>query len=236
MNQLAIKVYKIDYEFIIKNYLDRRLWKQIWNLFIFKDNVFTLMLQSINTQEEKIYFQVGFNKLNNQWKFSKTETILYDLNNMTIELLKKSINGAIFRLAEKLDEYDVENCVIYREIYNSSDEEEAILRDVAKDFLNDEGVTNDDIREVYIDYYVDNNKTIYNKLSLLKANLKYNFQTELLLIICELINDDVRKNKIIINLQNKTKAKELQEEVKKYMEYMETDNWLDEARENLVAI
>lgn len=236
MNQLAIKVYKIDYEFIIKNYLDRRLWKQIWNLFIFKDNVFTLMLQSINTQEEKIYFQVGFNKLNNQWKVSKTETILYDLNNMTIELLKKSINGAIFRLAEKLDEYDIENCDIYREIYNSSDEEESILRDVAKDFLDDEGVTNDDIREVYIDYYVDNNKTIYDKLSLLKGTLKYNFQTELLLMICELINDDVRKNKIIINLQNKTKIKELQEEVKKYMEYIETDNWLDEARDNLVAI
>ena len=89
MQQLAIKVYKIDYEFIIKNYLDRKLWKQIWNLFVFKDNVFTLKLSSINTKEEKIYFDVEFNKLNNQWIYSKNETVLYDLNNMTIELLKK---------------------------------------------------------------------------------------------------------------------------------------------------
>ena len=97
-NQLAIKVYKIDYEFIIRNYLDKSLWKKIWNLFVFKDNIFTLSLYSINTKSERIYFEVNFNKLNNQWYTESSKTVVYDLNNMTIEMLKKEINGAIFVL------------------------------------------------------------------------------------------------------------------------------------------
>lgn len=236
MQQLAIKVYEIDYEFIIKNYLDRKLWKQIWNLFVFKDNVFTLKLSSINTKEEKIYFDVEFNKLNNQWIYSKNETVLYDLNNMTIELLKKSINGAIFRLAEKLDTVNIEKSDIYKEIKDSACQEEEALREIAEDFLDDNGVINEDIREVYIDVYIDDNKTIDDRLSKLKENLKYNFQTELLLMICELINDNTRKNNIINNLQNKNIIKEIQDEVNEYMKYIETDNWLDEARNNLVSV
>ena len=75
MNSLpTIKLYKIDYEFIIKNYLDKSLWKKIWNLFIFKNNIFTLQLASIDTKEEKIYFEINFNKLNNQWTFSIYES------------------------------------------------------------------------------------------------------------------------------------------------------------------
>jgi len=235
-NSLTIKTYKIDYEFIIKNYLDKSLWKKIWNLFVFKDNIFTLNLSEINTKEEKIYFEIGFNKLNNQWNFSKVEKVVYDLNNMTIELLKKSINGAIFRLAEKLDTLDIENSNEYREIYDNASQEEDYLREIAEDFLDSEGVTNRDIRETYIDAYVDDNKTIDSRLDEYKKYMQYNFETELLLMICELINDENRKQNIIENLNNKSKLGELQNEIEEYMNYVDTEEWTDEVRENLVAI
>lgn len=237
MNNLpTIKVYQIDYEFIIKNYLDKSLWKRIWNLLVFKDNIFTLNLSRINTKEEKIYFDVNFNKLNNQWKYNQTEEVIYDINNMTIKLLKKQIGGAIFRLAEKLDKLDIEESMEYKELDDNSNQEEDYLREIASDFLDKEGVTNSDIRETYIDVYIDNNRTIYSKLDELINYLKYNYETELLLMICEIIHDDNRKQDIIENLNNRDGLEKLQNEVKEYMNYVETEDWTDEVRDNLVAI
>ena len=57
-----IKVYKIDYDFIISNYLDKSLWKKKWNLFVYKDHVFTLNLYKIETETDRIVFKVSYNK------------------------------------------------------------------------------------------------------------------------------------------------------------------------------
>ena len=236
-NQLMIKVYEVDYEFIIKNYLDKSLWKKIWNLFVYKDNVFTLNLAEINTKEEKIYFEISFNKLSDKsYYYSRSEKVLFSLNNMTVKMLKREINGAIFRLAERLDEADIEESDGYRNIRNSESDEEDALREFAEDFLNDEGVSNADIREVYIDNYVSENKTIDEKLKKYKEYSKYNYQTELLLMICQVTKDKVRELDVINNIHNDELLKELQNEVEEYMSYTETEEWCDEMRANLCGI
>ena len=56
-----IKVYKINYEFIINNYLDQSLWKKEWNVFVYKDLVFTLNLRSIDVYDDSISFNVKIN-------------------------------------------------------------------------------------------------------------------------------------------------------------------------------
>lgn len=237
MNQLMIKMYEIDYDFIIKNYLDKSLWKQIWTLFVYKDNIFTLNLSEINTKEEKIYFEINFNKLSGKsYYYSRSEKVLFALNSMTVKMLKREINGAIFRLAERLDEIDIEESEGYRDIKRSESNEEDALREFAQEFLDNEGVTNDDIREVYIDNYVSENKTIDEKLKRYKEYSKYNYQTELLLMICKVIKDDVRELDVINNIHNEEKLEELQNEVEEYMNYTETDEWCDEMRANLCGI
>ena len=57
-NLPTIKNFEIDYSFIIKNYLNPELWHKKWNLFIYKSFVFSLELNSIYVQDEKIYFHV----------------------------------------------------------------------------------------------------------------------------------------------------------------------------------
>ena len=232
----TIKVYQIDYEFIIKNYLDKSLWKKTWTLFNFKDNIFTLNLSKINTKDEKIYFEVRFNKLNNQWKYNNFEEVVFDLNNMTIKLLKQSINGAIFRLAEKLDMAEIEKSSIYQKIYDYAYREEQYLKELAEEFLDSEGVSNSEIREIYIDNYIQENSTIDDRLSECRNYYKYNFESELLLIICETIKDENRKFSILSNLNNDNNIDKLTKEIKEYMKYIETDDWLEEMRSNLVSI
>ena len=50
----AIKTYKIDYEFIIQNYTNPKLWDKIWTLLEFKKYVFTLMLDRIDVRKKQI--------------------------------------------------------------------------------------------------------------------------------------------------------------------------------------
>ena len=54
----AIKVYDIDYSFIIKNYLNPEMWQKTWTLFQYKTFVVTLQIDYINCAEEKICFKV----------------------------------------------------------------------------------------------------------------------------------------------------------------------------------
>ena len=37
-----IKVYEVDYQFIIDNYTSPELWDKVWNLFVFKNYVYNL--------------------------------------------------------------------------------------------------------------------------------------------------------------------------------------------------
>lgn len=58
MNLPQIKTYEIDYQFIIDNYTDHKLWDKVWNLFIFKNYVYTLALSSIDVKKYEISFEM----------------------------------------------------------------------------------------------------------------------------------------------------------------------------------
>ena len=46
---LALKVYDVDYSFIIKNYLDEKLWEKEWVIFVYKKF-------KVNIQRQKCHF------------------------------------------------------------------------------------------------------------------------------------------------------------------------------------
>mgnify|MGYP003296925335 CR=1 FL=1 len=63
----------------------------------------------------------------------------------------KKAQPEIDRLEKKL----IESTVEYLNIMKTKREEQNKLREIAENFLDDENVTNDEIREAYIDWYVD---------------------------------------------------------------------------------
>ena len=88
----TIKVYEIDYDFIIKNYLDPKLWNKSWTVFIYRDFVFTLRMTKIAVISNTITFEV---KLNKHWESRHFD---YNIENSNINFLKKSLKGTIKRL------------------------------------------------------------------------------------------------------------------------------------------
>lgn len=228
-----IKVYKIDYEFIIKNYLDVSLWQKKWNLFIYKQFVFTLNLYSIDTKQNKILFEISTYDIDG---YHRHEVISYDMKNTSLEILMKQINGAIFRLMERIELTAIQGTDGYLDICESRDIECEHLREIAEEYLDKNGVTNSDIRDVYIDNYVNKNKKIWLKLNNYEYYYQYNIYTDMFLTFCEITRDDNRLTSIKSCINHKDKLLEIEREVESYIENMDDEEFNEELIEELESI
>ena len=225
-----LKVYKIDYSWIIKNYLDVSLWDKSWNLLIYKEHQFQLKLNKIYTQTKRIEFQISKNG------YYHTEEITYDMTNTSIDILKQQINGALFRVIEHYECYLLQQTEEYNAILEACDQERDRLRDIATDFLDDEGVTNVDIREAYIDKFIDTNEQLYSKAGEYLQNAKYTLLPDLYITFCKIINDKERLHKVMANIGDRLTIKELMTEVNAFLENMETDEYREEMENELEGI
>ena len=227
----TLKVYNIDYEFIIKNYLSQHLWQKIWTLLQYKEHIITLNLYKIMTKDNEIVFEIKYQG------FWGTEYVNYNIANTSIKILKQQINGAMFRIIERYEESLIESSEGYKRIEDSKWEERMTLKSIASDFLDREGVTNDEIREVYIDRYVDKNETVYEQLSSYKRTSKYTVLTDLFLIFCEITQDKSRKGTVIrANDGYNAKLAIIESEIEDFMERLNTDEYVEEMEYELENI
>lgn len=203
-----VKVYKVDYDFLIKNYLDKSLWAKSWNIYAYRDMVFTIRLYNIDCVNDKICFQVKCNKCDN-WD---SQYIYYPLSGeMTISMLKNKINGAIWELLLKYEEDLIEESEEYKHILGQYNDERDYLTRVAEEFLDNEGVKNDKIREPYIDKYVEDNCKVNILLSQYKAECRYRTTPTTLLVFAKSIEDENRYNKVLECNKNNNQTKLIKE-------------------------
>ena len=226
-----IKVYKIDYDFIISNYLDKSLWKKKWNLFVYKDHVFTLNLYSIDTRNDKIMFEVLYNK-----RTYSSELVSYDIQNTSIKILKQQINGAIFRLMEREDESRARNSQGYQTIVSAYRDEEEKLREIAEVFLDDNNISIDEVREAYIDRYVTNNCKMCTMLTNYLEGTKYTFLTELLLVFTKITEDAKRYENICNAVGNRSNVALIESAVEQFISEMETEEYEEEMTNALESL
>lgn len=188
------KVYKVDYEFLIKNYLDPSLWKKTWTIYVYKDNIFTISLNSIYCGSRDINFKISYNKLE-PWE---SELVMYPLDRqMSIDILMKKINGTIWNLMCKHERNLIVQSDGYKKIVSQKRDEEYQLRKIAEEFLDDNNVSNDNIREAYIDRYVDDNSKIDAMLLNYRDGCQYTFLTEDMLIFTKATDDNARFTTVV---------------------------------------
>lgn len=230
-NNLALKVWKVDYDFIIKNYLDKSLWGKLWNIFTYKDVNFTLQLRAINMMDEYIQFEIKCNK------YRSTSNVEYYYNHpeYNINVLKKKINGSIFSLITWWEENIIRDTPEYKQIVITSQDEESALTDIANDFLDKNGVHNEDIRDAYVEKFVSDNNTIDTKLSNYMYYSKYNYLTELMLVFTKATNDGSRYNMVIDAQHNEDKIKEILEYISEKQKQLEDEDF-EEYEDNLEDI
>lgn len=226
----AIKVWKMDYSFIIKNYLNPALWQKTWTLFEYKDFVITIKLTKIETENMRIVFRLNLrdNSRPNTW--GDQEDVSYSLKGSSIKFLIKNINGAIFRMISYHERNHVlEDLPVYIDAKQQGDIEIEKLTVLASEFLDDEGVTNEEIREAYIDKYVDDNKQNDEYIQRLRSAYEYHLLTDFYLVFAESIGDDAKYQTVMDRLEE-NEIENVLKEINQYKTYIETDDYQEEMK------
>lgn len=241
-NLPIIKVYDIDYSFILKNYLNPEMWTKKWTLFQYKEFVFTLNIARINCEDEQIVFNLTLEdvlhpeKYYTEWNSYPNKVILnvyYNLKINDIKILKKKIYT---QMIEAIGVLEFRRCYAttdYKIIKESKDIEEKELTKIAESFLDDNGVTNEIIREAYIEKYLDDNCQIDAKLHEYSQSMRYKLLTDLYLVVAESQQDKKLIDKIIKENQE---FEDIYREIEEYMVQLETEEYKDELAKNLEDI
>lgn len=239
-NKLALKVYDVDYSFIIKNYLDEKLWEKEWTIFTYKRFQITLRLDSINVKTKGIWFEVSIKdnseENKNYWERTIKSCFRYVLSIDSIDILKQQLNSTIFSLMQKLEE---ESYIVYTDRYlalnEMEDAEQDKLRNIAEDFLNSESVSNEEIRNAYIEYYINENEKVYTLKNNYLSEMRYRIITDLYVAFLEATNDTARLE-IIKKKIGQDELQKTLDEIEEYKEYMETEEFESDMQDNLNEI
>lgn len=192
-NEITLKKYDVDYSFIIRNYLSPELWKKTWTLFVYKNIRITLNLSYIWVNDPiKISFKIRINTPEYSAYITKDHCI--DVSNLTI--LKNQIDNAILYLINDYERYVISNTETYQNLLYTSSSERDRLQEIAEEYLNDNSIYIEDVRDAYIEYYVDNNWTGDSYLSSYKDSMKYKQCTDLWLVYARATNDEKLEKQI----------------------------------------
>lgn len=225
MSNITIKQYKIDYEFLINNYLDPSLWDKKWTLLSYRDLEWSLELYSIDTRRRRITFNVKLNKIP-----YISNCVEYALNHPedTIEKLKGRICRKMVVALEQYEENLLRTTDGYYEACAIKDLAYDKLRKIAEDFLDENNVMNKEIREAYIDYYINENDGEYYCIlrDYLSAH-KYTELTDVYYILSSVTDLDYLK-KDLNGMLTSTEIEDLNEELAEMKEYVESEDFYND--------
>ncbi|HRF69958.1 MAG TPA: hypothetical protein PKV66_00850 [Candidatus Pelethenecus sp.] len=240
--ELSTKVVRLDVDVILRNYNKPEFWKKEW--LIFKSNIFEIYarIYSIDVKKNQIQMEVYkksdytyCKKLNRRIYsysyFANTFTIPIGHSDYSKHKFQKDLLAHALKLICDVEEKMIIN---YQEYKNASELEEEYkekLKSIAEEFLDQEGVSNKDIREAYIDSYIDKCDIPNYTYDVLK-NYRYTvIPYEYLMLTaffndkekydeyCELTQRTIKSTKIKIWLdQRKLDTEEFVEEMKDLLE------------------
>lgn len=166
--QVSTKVVRIDFKEIIDNSLDRNYWKKIWNIFEYDGYRITLSLSDIQVEYDNISLKVKC-----------TSESMNDYELMYMRLPMGQYNEEVFRnkllssahwtvrtLERTLAEEDPQFALM-KQI--QTDKVNAHI-DQLKAHLDDLGITDEGVREVYIGSEVDDFSEVIDQFVALKQN------------------------------------------------------------------
>lgn len=238
-NELALKVYDIDYSFIIKNYLSPELWEKTWTLFVYKNVRVTLDLCEIVTKKPiVIRFRIKIQDEN----YDNSILISHDTENSNINVLKRQINGTIRDLINYMERYYIRQENGYRDLQRKSWDEDEKLREIAESYLDENNITLSDVRDAYIDKYVSDNAKGNTYLNNYIDGKKYKTLTDLWLVFYKAINDNEHYESIVNQLHNETWFDKILIDIKEYIDILSDDtsdkynNYFSEMEYNLEGI
>ena len=222
--QLSTKLYKLDFKELIDNATNKVYWGKQWEIFKYSDHSIVFSLSSINIINNKLYGRIELVH-KKKYYYSNIQTVItipLQKDNFNKKALEKELCGKVDELFLTLSEYKISYSNEYIKLEALEEKLKDNLKNIANNFLDENNVTNEDIREVYIDNYVYNNsKSLTNDY---KIENRYNNFVEHRVTFCYIMNFK-EKAENIIKKSNKTDCGWILEEAEELRKIIEDENF-----------
>jgi hypothetical protein len=160
---VSTTLYKIDYGFIQAHYLDTEYWKKEWKIFDYAGMTLTLKLKQIDLEENLILIRITAHFAGDREKglaplgYGYTGDFWIPISHEEYKdaNFQKKLKGCCCDLMGQLERYYIQSGSAYEEMEQWNSDREDAARQEAEDFLDKLGYANKDVREAYIDWYVD---------------------------------------------------------------------------------
>lgn len=170
MQTVSTQVVKLDLQTILANYKNPNFWAKKWTIIDTKEIKLVWYITSINCVDNKIESRVEVAHKNIRrgkkhfrdltWYGFEYEIVSpIPINNpeYTEKHFENAILGRVLSLLESIERHCTYEYAEYKEAETLEEEVKERLKTYAEDYLDENNVSNEDIREAYIEKYVSNN-------------------------------------------------------------------------------
>lgn len=227
MNEISTKVVKLDINFILDNFYKPNLWGKTWTIFEWDGYKITFTIHTINTEFGSLYYRLKLHKDGATLARSSYNPISYQKEHRNIKVIQKGISGAAIRLIGDYEKDLIRITNAYQEAEALEHKIELEAEAKAEALLDELEITNEEIREAYIESqkqkhetseYTSNVLDVYQYKKCLKLYYSYAlFSGE---------TDRIDKFKNIAKL-NGFKVGALRKEIKEKLDLIQTGDFSD---------
>jgi hypothetical protein len=159
---VSTTLYRIDYAWIRAHYLDQKYWKEKWKIFDYRGLTIELSLNSIDVRNGLIGLEmrIAFSgeperglAPDSGWSSSFSIPIKHD--EYGDSNFQARLKGSAVSLIENLESDYIRGSKEYQEMKDWNDRIDQEARDTAEAFLDGLGYENEDVREAYVEWYLN---------------------------------------------------------------------------------
>ena len=206
MNELSCVVYKVDFKYLIENCLRRELWNKSWTVYNYDNLKIDLALYQIAVEENELHLSIKGTHSYFSVPMSK--------DHFNEVVFSKSLKRQIEQVIEVKENIAINALDVMKNAASYDDQLKNSLTERAEAFLDENGVTNSEIREVYIDYFVDSKfESFANRI---RTSMKHRVHPQRYLMLYNQFGDK-DSYEYVVNKNNENdnadRIKEIEEEL-----------------------
>lgn len=244
-NTVSTQVVKLDLQTILANYKDPEFWSKKWTIIDTKQIKIIWYISYINCEDNKINstlkvvnknIKKGTLNLSDSWWSESVSVASIPINNpeYTEKHFENAILGKVLELLSDVERHCTYEYAEYKEAERLQEEMKDKLREIASDFLDENNVTNEAIRDAYIEKYVNDNYNVEEITSKVVQRYRYKIIPNVYLYVYAWFNRQEEFEKFEAEKLGRRISTRM--EIWRKVQEMQTEEWVNGMKEQLRGI
>jgi len=244
-NTVSTQVVKLDLQTILANYKDPEFWSKKWTIIDTKQIKIVWYISSINCEDNKINstlkvvnknIKKGTLNLSDSWWSESVCVASIPINNpeYTEKHFENAILGKVLELLGDIERHCTYEYAEYKEAERLQEEMKDKLREIASDFLDENNVANEEIRDAYIEKYISDNYDASEITSKVVQRYQYKIIPNVYLYVYAWFNRQEEFEKFEAEKLGRRVSTRM--EIWRKVKEMQTEKWVNGMKEQLRGI